>query len=147
LIALDISDIQLQLRQLGDKTQVFDPIRKRWVILTPEEHVRQYIIQVLLAKNNYPSGLVSVEKQISVGGMLKRFDIVVYDRDHRPWMLIECKAPEVAIAENTLRQLLNYQRTTQCRYWLLTNGHQAFCADAQNIEKIKWLEDLPAYDL
>jgi hypothetical protein len=147
MIQLDISDIKLQLRDSEGKTQVFDPVRKRWLILTPEEHVRQYIIQVLTQKLNYPAALLSVEKQIEVNGMVKRFDVVVYNREHKPWMLVECKAPEVMIAEATLHQLLNYQRNIQCRYWLLTNGHQTFCADSLNVEEIKWLSELPAYDL
>ncbi|HYD22632.1 MAG TPA: type I restriction enzyme HsdR N-terminal domain-containing protein [Flavipsychrobacter sp.] len=147
MISLDISTIKLQLKTEGPKTLVFDPIRKRWLILTPEEHVRQYIIQVLLTEMNYPSALFSVEKQITVGSMTKRFDVVVYNRHHKPWMLVECKAPEIEISEKTLLQLLNYQRTTQCRYWLLTNGHQTLCADACNIAEIKWLDALPPYDL
>lgn len=147
MITLDIQDIKLQLKQDSGKTLVFDPIRKRWFILTPEEHVRQYIIQVMLGKMNYPPALLSVEKQITVGSMTKRFDVVVYNRHHKPWMLVECKAPEIEISEKTLLQLLNYQRTTQCRYWLLTNGHQTFCADACNITEIKWLDALPPYDL
>jgi hypothetical protein len=123
-------------------------VRKRWFILTPEEHVRQYMIEVLVKQMHYPLALLSVEKQIEVGGMTKRFDIVVYNREeHRPWMLVECKAPEVPITESTLQQLLNYQRTIQCRYWLLTNGHQTFCGDAHDIEEIKWLNELPPYDL
>ncbi len=147
MIQLDISDIALQLRNNGEKTQVFDPVRKRWLVLTPEEHVRQYIIQILTQKLQYPPALLSVEKQIEVNGMIKRFDVVVYNRDHKPWMLVECKAPEIAVSESTLQQLLNYQRNIQCRYWLLTNGHQTYCADANNIEAISWLSELPAYDL
>lgn len=147
MILLDITEIQLQLRNCEGKTQVFDPVRKRWLVLTPEEHVRQYILQVLAQKLNYPIAMLSVEKQIEVNGMAKRFDIVVYNREHKPWMLVECKAPEVVISEATLHQLLNYQRSIQCRYWLLTNGHQTFCADAKNIEAINWLSELPAYDL
>ena len=147
MVQLDISDIQLQLRNNGDKTQVFDPVRKRWVILTPEEHVRQYIIQLLTQKMQYPLALLSVEKQIEVNGLVKRFDVVVYNRDHKPWMLVECKAPEIPVSENTLQQLLSYQSHIQCRYWLLTNGHQTYCADAGNIKSIAWLSVLPAYDL
>lgn len=146
MVHLDISDIQLQLRAEDGATKVFDPVRKRWLVLTPEEHVRQYVIQTLVNKLKYPSGLLSVEKQIEVNGMVKRFDVVVYNRHHRPWMLVECKAPEVMISEQTLRQLLNYQSNIQCRYWLMTNGHQTFCADANNISDIKWLAKLPAYE-
>lgn len=147
MIQLDLTGIQLRLAQDAGKTQVFDPIRKRWFILTPEEHVRQYIIYHLLQTLHYPAGMLSVEKQIFVGGLAKRFDIVIYDRQHAPWMLVECKAPEIPISENTLLQLLNYQRTTQCRFWLLSNGHQTFCADACDTNHIKWLDSLPPYDL
>lgn len=77
--------------------------------------------------------------------MAKRFDLVVYDRAHKPWMLVECKAPEVPVTEVTLRQLLQYQQTIQCNYWLLTNGHQTFCANACDPMQIAWLQDLPAY--
>lgn len=147
MVQLDISEIQLRLRNNEGKTQVFDPVRKRWLILTPEEHVRQYIIQVLVQKMGYPVTMLSVEKQIEVNGMAKRFDVVVYGKGHNPWMLVECKAPDIMITEATLHQLLNYQRSIQGKYWLLTNGHQNLCADANNIEAIKWLSELPAYDL
>lgn len=147
MIQLDISNIELQLRAEDGKTRVFDPARKRWLILTPEEHVRQYVIQILSGKMKYPLAMLSVEKQIEVNGMEKRFDMVIYNRRHKPWMLVECKSPEVMLSESTLMQLLNYQSHIQCRYWLLTNGHQTFCADAENIEDIKWLTELPAYNL
>jgi hypothetical protein len=146
MIMLDFSNITLRLRKVENKTQVFDPIRKKWLVLTPEEHVRQYLLQYLIETLNYPTGLIAVEKKILVGTMAKRFDVVVYDRNHQPWLLAECKAPDIMITETTLHQLLQYQRTTQCRYWLLTNGHQTYCADACNLKQIKWLGHLPAYE-
>ena len=145
LIPLDLSKIQLKLRPAGDGTTVFDPIRKKWVVLTPEEHVRQYVIGYLTAIMQYPSSLIAVEKTVKVGPLSRRFDIVVYDRHHQPWMLVECKAPEVSLSESTLRQLLAYHSTVQCSYWLLTNGHQNFCADACDATNIKWLNSLPQY--
>lgn len=147
MIAIDFSNIQLTLRQTNGKTFVFDPIRKKWLILTHEEHVRQYMLLYLINIMQYPSAKIAVEKNIKVGNVNKRFDIVVYNRNHKPWMLAECKAPEVAISEKTLQQLLNYQRTVQCNYWLLINGRQTFCADARDVQDIKWLASLPAYDL
>lgn len=147
MILIDFSDISLKLRQAEGKTSIFDPIRKKWIVLTPEEHVRQYMISHLTGVMNYPAALLAVEKMIKVGSLSKRFDIVVYDRNHKPWMLVECKAPEVEVDEKTLHQLLNYQRTVQCNYWLLTNGRQTFCADAHDVQHISWLGSLPAYDL
>ena len=145
MITLDFSGIHLKLRQEENKTRVFDPVRKEWFVLTPEEHVRQYILALFIENDLYPKRMIAVERKITVGKVTKRFDIVVYNREHLPWMLVECKEPEVMITENTLHQLLNYQRTTQCRYWLLTNGHQTFCADALDPKDIKWLDALPAY--
>ncbi len=145
MITLDLSNLQLKLQQQDGRTKVFDPIRKKWLVLTPEEHVRQYILQHLVEKMQYPTLLLSVEKMIQVGNVNKRFDIVVYDRDHKPWMLVECKEPGVPITERTLHQLLSYQSVIQCPYWLLTNGHETFCADASDIRQIKWLDSLPMF--
>lgn len=146
MIPAALDTIQLTLKQENGQPLVFDPIRRRWLLLTPEEHVRQCIIHYLIHSLQYPQGMIAVEKQIMVGRLTKRFDLIVYDRNHQPWMLVECKAPEVTITEKTLHQLLNYQRTVQCRYWLLTNGHQVFCADAYDVNNIAWLNTLPAYN-
>lgn len=145
MIDLNFQEVQLKLRRQDEKTQVFDPVRKRWVALTPEEHVRQYLLQYLTRRMNYPASLISVEKKIDVGGMPRRFDIVVYGRQHEPWLMAECKAPDVVITEATLFQLLHYQRSTPCNYWLLSNGHQTFCADACDRQHIKWRDALPPY--
>ena len=142
---IDFSNSSLKLKQADGKTSVFDPVRKKWLILTPEEYVRQSLLLHLVNELQYPVSLMAVEKTIKVGTLNRRFDIVVYNRDHRPWMLVECKAPDVPVSEKTLHQLLNYQGTVQCSYWLLTNGHQTFCADACDIQDIRWLVSLPAY--
>lgn len=145
MIYPDYSNIKLKLRPDGEKTTVFDPVRKKWVILTPEEHVRQYLIHFMIAEMLYPASLIAVEKNINVGKLNRRFDVVVYSREHKPWLLAECKAPEVPVSQNTLRQLLNYQGTVQSIYWLLTNGHETYCADARDVEQIAWLGSLPQY--
>ena len=145
MFSLDFSNIQLKLAQKEGKTCVFDPVRKKWLILTPEEHVRQYLIGYLTTVMQYPMPMIAVEKTIKTGNLSKRFDIVVYDRNHKPWMLVECKEPNIPVSEKTLYQLLNYQSVLQCNYWLLSNGHETFCADACNTEQIKWLCDLPVY--
>ncbi len=146
MIDIDFSGISLRLRKEDTTTQVFDPVRKKWIVLTPEEHVRQYLIAYITEQLKYPLSLIAVEKQIIVGGLSKRFDIVVYNREHTPWLLAECKAPEVEITDRALNQLLQYHNKLQCRYWLLCNGHQVFCADTQEGHEIKWIESLPAYD-
>lgn len=147
MIQLDLTGITLPLKKEQGKVTVYDPFRKRWIALMPEEQVRQYLVRYMTDTLQYPAGMIAIEKQIIVGNRCKRFDLVVYDRSHIPWMLVECKAPEVSISEKTLHQLLNYHRAIPCRYWLLSNGHQHYCADASNREQITWLTRLPAYDL
>jgi hypothetical protein len=147
MIAIDFSGNSLQLRKHEGKTQVYDIVRRKWIALTPEEHVRQYLLHYLINNMQYPPSLIAVEKQIKLGSLAKRFDIVVYNREeHSPWLLAECKAPDVDINNNTLNQLLQYHNSLQCRYWLLCNGREAFCADASDTANIKWLETLPAYN-
>lgn len=145
MIVLDFSGIDLKLKKEAEQTRIFDPIRKKWCVLTPEEHVRQYILYYLTTVAQYPAAMLAVEKQIRINNLVKRFDIVVYNRQHQPWLLVECKAPEIALDEQTLHQLLNYNSTMNCNYWMLTNGHQTYCADACDVNNIQWLEHLPAY--
>src|SRR5689334_8668153 len=97
MIPIDFSGIDLRLKHEAGKVFVFDPVRRKWLVLTPEEQVRQYLLAHLTGTMQYPQSLIAVEKKIMVGAMHKRFDIVVYDRTHNPWMLVECKAPEIPI--------------------------------------------------
>lgn len=144
MISIDISDIALRTKQEQGKTWVHDPVRKKWLVLTKEEYVRQVFLQYLI-KRNYPLAMMAVEKAIWVGDRKKRFDIVVFDRAHQPWMLVECKEPDTDIRQGTFFQLLHYQRALQACYWVLTNGHQTCCADATDLEKLQWMEELPPY--
>jgi hypothetical protein len=93
----------------------------------------------------YPKGLISVEKEIRVNQLKKRYDIVVYDGFQKPWMLIECKEGGVPISDKTLTQLLRYHQVLQCPFWMLTNGHQHFCAKV-DAGRAEWLYTLPVYD-
>jgi hypothetical protein len=145
MMNLDFTNIPLSTRVENNQPFVFDAIRRKWVKLTPEEHVRQLLIGYMISYCNYPKGLIAVEKQIKVVKMQKRFDVVVFDTNHAPWLLVECKAPDVPITEQTLLQLLHYQETVKSLYWLLTNGHQSFCADARDIQNIMWMPSLPAF--
>lgn len=143
---IDLTGVALQLKKQDNKTLVHDPVRKKWLVLTPEEHVRQCLLQYFIHDMNYPARLIAVEKNILVNGLDKRFDIVVYNRNHEPWLLAECKAPDVPVTDATLHQLLRYNNHLQCSYWLVSNGHTNFCADACNTTDIKWLDNLPGYE-
>lgn len=145
MTAFNFTGLELKLKHENNTVFVFDFIRKKWLILTPEEHVRQMLLQFLTQKMKYPQSLIAIEKKIIVGKAFKRFDVVVYDRHHKPWMLIECKEPEVSITQATLFQLLNYQQTINAHYWVMTNGHQTFCADANDKSNVIWMNSFPEY--
>ncbi|MCX8019453.1 MAG: type I restriction enzyme HsdR N-terminal domain-containing protein [Chitinophagaceae bacterium] len=108
------------------KEFIFDRIRKRWVTLTPEEWVRQQFIGYLIKEKNIPPSLIVVEKEMVLGSLKKRFDILIYDRNHKPWMLVECKAPDIMPDDKTLFQILRYNIAIPVRYIVITNGPVSF---------------------
>jgi hypothetical protein len=138
----------LQTRKRGNTATVFDPVRQKWVTLTPEEHVRQNLVQHLVATLGYPQSLLAVEKSINVNGIAKRCDIVVYDTNHRPLVLVECKSPQTSLTQKTFDQAAAYNVSLGVSYFLLYNGlHTCFCeVDFMN-KTYKYLDSIPRYDL
>ena len=146
MLDLQFSTYDFKIKEDIDHRRIFDIIRKKFVVLTPEEWVRQHILHYLIEEMNYPKGLISVEKEIKVNQLKKRYDIVIYDHFQKPWMLIECKEPKVAISDSTLEQIMRYHQVLQCPFWMLTNGQSSFCAQIEN-GNIKWLNTLPTYNI
>ena len=103
---------------------IFDEKRKQWVVLTPEEWVRQNTYQWLVQLLKYPQEMIAVEKEIKLFDLAKRFDMLVYDNNVQPWMMIECKAQSVPITQKTLMQVLRYNIAVPVPYLLITNGLQ-----------------------
>jgi hypothetical protein len=132
-----------KIQQVQGKDQIFDPFRKSWIILTPEEWVRQNTLQYLVQTCNYPSSLIAVEKTIQLGELDKRFDIVVYKND-KPWMIIECKEARVEIGDKTLQQILQYQQVLKAEYLIITNGYQTLGAKIDS-GKLHPLQNFPEY--
>ncbi|WP_346236601.1 type I restriction enzyme HsdR N-terminal domain-containing protein [Niabella insulamsoli] len=123
-IAYPTPDFKIELR--NNQPHIFDPIRKKWLLLQDEEWVRQNFIAYLIQVMRYPKTLIALEKEIYLGELKKRFDILVYAPDHRPWMLIECKSHKVPVAENVLHQVLRYHITMPADYLVLTNGNHHY---------------------
>ena len=114
-----------QVRELPDgRREVLDPVRRRWVTLTPEEWVRQLTIAMLHERYGYPLELMQVEGAITVNGQSRRCDIVTYSRDGRPRMIVECKRPDVPLTQKVCDQACRYNTVLQVPYLLLTNGKQ-----------------------
>lgn len=122
MIKIDFPPYKPRLKKEKDKEFIFDPIRKRWVILTPEEWVRQNFLQYLIIIKKYPASLIAVEKEVIMGDLKKRFDIVVYAQDTTPQMLIECKEMNVDLSSKVLDQVLRYNSVLRVPYLVITNG-------------------------
>jgi hypothetical protein len=125
---LDIAypEPSFRLKQQEGRDYLFDPVRKRWLLLTPEEWVRQNFVQYLVQVKQYPVTLIALEKMIMLGELKKRFDILVYDRQHRPWMMIECKSPAVGLDDAVLHQLLRYHVAVPTGWLVVTNGTHSY---------------------
>ena len=113
---------KVKMRQQDGVNEVFDVIRKKWLLLTPEEWVRQNMMQYLLIQKKYPISLISVEKEIKLGELKKRYDLVVFNRDSLPWMIIECKEMNIPLSQKTIEQVLRYHITLPATYLIITNG-------------------------
>jgi hypothetical protein len=125
MLILNYPSYPFKIQSVEGKDQIFDPFRKSWIILTPEEWVRQNILQYLVQVCKYPATLIAVEKTIQLGELKKRFDIVVYKND-TPWMIIECKEAQVDISEKTIQQILQYQQVLTATYLVMSNGHSTY---------------------
>ena len=123
MIAVQFPEPQFSIRNEGQKRFIFDTIRKSWLLLTEEEWVRQNFINYLVRGLGFPSSLIAIEKEIQLNELKKRFDILVYDANHKPWMIIECKAPHVSLNENVLQQVLRYNMSVPVNFIVITNGH------------------------
>ncbi len=132
-----------RIKKKEGKEYIFDTIRKKWVIITPEEWVRQNFINYLIVSKQYPASLIAIEKKILLGNMRKRFDILVY-KDSIPWMVIECKEMQTPINDSAVKQVMGYNITLQVPYLIITNGNITLGV-LINEGLISSLENIPNY--
>jgi len=145
---LNFSSYSFRFKNSENKASIFDPIRKKFIILTPEEWVRQHVICFLIEEKEYPKSLINVEKVLHVNGLRKRYDIVVFNPNGTICILIECKAPEVKISQSTFDQIARYNRTLDAQFLMVTNGlNHYFCLMDFENEKYTFLENLPKYKI
>ena len=141
---LNLPAVKLRLREEKNQTQVFDVIRKKYIVLTPEEWVRQHAVHFLIEEKKFPAGLIEIEKQISLFNTNKRVDILVRNKNLKPLLLVECKATDVTLTQAEINQLARYQITLQATYCMLTNGINHIVMKLEG-EKVTFLQDLPYY--
>jgi hypothetical protein len=144
MLSIHFPEPAFRIKKEKDKDFIFDPLRKKWLLLTPEEWVRQNFVQYLVQVKNYPADLIAQEKVLQLGELKKRFDILVYDKQHRPWMMIECKGPEIKLNEAVLQQLLRYHISIPVGFLLITNGETSYGWEKKGMN-LNLLEHLPEW--
>ena len=145
-----MSDLNLPLADLKIKEQrgkatVFDRLRKQYVRLTPEEWVRQHFIHYLIEHKGYPEGLLANEVDVSLGNVSKRCDTVLYDTFLQPRMIIEYKAPTVAVSQKTFDQILRYNLSLHAPWLIVSNGLQHFCCSVDANGQAAFEQEIPDY--
>lgn len=135
------------IKEKNGKKEIFDIIRKKFVALTPEEWVRQNFIRFLTVEKKYPGSLISVEKEIQVNRLTKRFDIAIFDNSAKALMIIECKAPEVKISQDVFDQIARYNIFFKVKYLVVTNGKETYCCSIDfESGQYKFMDELPDYN-
>lgn len=143
MVKLNLPTFNYKLKKADGKVWIFDGIRKKFVVLTPEEWVRQHFINYLTHELLYPKALIKIEGGLHYNQLAKRSDIVVFNRIGKPWMVIECKAPEIEIDTQVALQVSTYNSTLKASYVVITNGLRILCFEMAN--EIKALPELPEY--
>jgi len=144
MIIVNYPEPVFRFKEENGKEMIFDFIRKQWLFLNEEEWVRQNFIQFLVQELKYPLELIAIEKEIQLGDLKKRFDILVYGRDHKPWMLIECKAGEVNLDEKALYQVLRYNISIPANFLVITNGRFTYAWEKAEGE-LKEIQQMPLW--
>ena len=143
---LNLPIYKLKLKEIGEKIHIFDVVRKKYLILNPEEWVRQNFIQYLNKEKNYPLGLMGVEKQVKYNNLKTRADIVIYNTDGHANLIVECKAPEVKITQETFYQIAKYNSQLNVNFLIVTNGIKHYCCERDYLnKKYNFVEEIPSF--
>jgi|TARA_B110000444_G_scaffold57640_1_gene53721 predicted type IV restriction endonuclease len=142
---LNLPKFNFKNRLVDNTIQIFDEVRKGYFKLTPEEWVRQHVINYLAVYKNYPIGLMQVEKLIKYNNLNTRADLIVNDRDFNPVVLVECKAPNVKIGKDAFDQIAKYNFSLKAKYLFVTNGLKHYCCSINYASgETEFLNDIPA---
>lgn len=143
---LNLPNYIFKLKSNENKTLIFDKWRKKYLVLTPEEWVRQHFVQYLIDEKKYPVSLIAIEKQLTINNLKKRTDIVIFSSDGMPDIIVECKAPKIKISQDTFDQIARYNLKLNANYLVVTNGLQHyFCKLDKENETYIFLKDIPNY--
>ncbi len=145
---LNFPEYTFRIKENGGKQLIFDEVRKKFVVLTPEERVRQHVVRFLVEEKGFPASLLAIERAISINGNTLRCDIVSYNRQGQPLLIVECKAPEVDITQDTFNQIVRYNMKLKVPYLLVTNGLNHYCCKISYTDmSYAFIEDVPNFQL
>jgi Type I restriction enzyme R protein N terminus (HSDR_N) len=145
---LNFPSYSFRFKNSENKVSIFDPIRKKFIILTPEEWVRQHVVEFLIQEKKYPKSYINVEKLLKINDLNKRYDVVVFNPDGTIFLLVECKAPEIKISQTTFDQIARYNMVLKSNYLMVTNGLNHYFCEMDFVQnKYKFLQQLPEMNL
>ncbi|MGB5981018.1 MAG: type I restriction enzyme HsdR N-terminal domain-containing protein [Nonlabens sp.] len=148
MIPLRLPSATFRIKNKEKGRVIFDPIRKKFVQLTPEEWVRQHIVNLLLSRKRIPKQLMNIEKELIVAGTKKRYDIICYNKDGTIYLIVECKAPQISIDQNAFDQIARYNLVLDAEYLMVSNGlDHYFCTMDYDTKAYTFIPDLPEYHL
>ncbi|MFN8336309.1 MAG: type I restriction enzyme HsdR N-terminal domain-containing protein [Cyclobacteriaceae bacterium] len=146
MVKLDLPGFDYQVSKAEGKIWIFDIIRKKRVVLTPEEWVRQHIIHFFINQLNYPKSLIKIESGLTYNRLQKRSDVVVHNREGKPWLLMECKAPDLQLNQNTILQAAVYNQNIRAKYIAVSNGMKHVCYEVKDdVSETELLKSFPEY--
>lgn len=144
---LNLPEYPVKFGKISDKPSIFDPIRKRYIVFTPEEWVRQNFLLFLVNDKKFPSSLLAIEKKIVLNNLTKRCDIVAYNNKGEALLIVECKAPNIDITQETFDQIARYNMKLKVKYLVVTNGMKHYCCfiDFEN-SVYHFMKEIPDYN-
>jgi len=143
---LNLPKYSFRIKNRENKLYIFDKIRKKDLLLTEEEWVRQNFVSYLHEDKKYPLSLIALEKQCKVNDLVKRTDILVFDKTGSPHIIVECKAPQIQISQDTFDQIARYNMKLNAAYLIVTNGLQHyFCQMDHKAMRYQFLKEIPDY--
>lgn len=144
---LNLPTYHFKFKEQNKLISIFDQIRKKYVVLTPEEWVRQNFIQFLIKDKKYPASLIAVEIGLKYNQLQKRADVIIYSKTGSPYLMIECKAPEVKISQDTFHQIAAYNMQFKVNYLVVTNGMDHFCCKMDyDSNSYQFLQMIPDFE-
>ncbi|HOZ29832.1 MAG TPA: type I restriction enzyme HsdR N-terminal domain-containing protein [Bacteroidales bacterium] len=143
---LGFKTFEFKLKTDAGKNCIFDEFRKKWIVCTPEEWVRQNLIKLLISDYSFPISLVSIERELTVAGRKYRFDALVYNKEFKPLMIIECKAPTVTLKQDVFDQIWNYNYVIEAPFFFITNGLTIVMGKCDKVKGVEFFDRIKKFD-